>query len=172
MFPQETTAKVIAGNTIVISNIFGGNDPPLGPINFELVIEGITNPPSSQPAGFLEIRTYFETFQIDQGRIEETFTPQSGNIKGTEIIVINPETSGSDSSYILVFMPESNIEIGGFIIITVPLVMIENKVSSGGICVEQGFQCTNIDVVTGTITIKVDQIIVQDTEVRITITGI
>ena len=94
----STTGTVIVGNTSVISNIFGGGpDPREGPITFEIVIDGLQNPVSSQPAGYVEIRTYFETYQIDQGRIEDTFTPESGNIRGTEIIIVNPETSGTNS---------------------------------------------------------------------------
>ena len=55
---------------------------------------------------------------------------------------------------------------------TIPLVIIENKVLSGGICTNPDFQCTNVDVDTSTIYIKTDNIIYADVEIQITITGI
>lgn len=141
------TGTIIAGNKVKIENIFAGENPPVGAMTIELVIEGIQNPFSSQPAGNAIISTLYETDTVDEGESDGTFTPVSGLISGQPVKVLNPITSGIDSVYDLIFVPESSIPKNGFILIDVPeeLALRPSEVMSGGVCTKKTLTCTKVE---------------------------
>ena len=113
------------------------------------------NPNSERPAGVVIITTLLGDYVVDTGVILDTFTPEPGNIQGTSIVVINPVTSGTDSSYTLVYQPTSLVPANGYIVITVPirLVLRPQEVRSGGICADPNFFCDE-NIINNTIIIR------------------
>lgn len=140
----------------------------------ELLIEGIQNPYSSQPAGDVTILTYYETDMVDTGTSDGSFTPTSGIITGVPINVVDPITNGSNSIYTLVFTPQSSIPKNGFIHIMMPerLVMRESEVQSAGACTSPTLTCTEVDQSKRRIIIKTQEIIAAGTPTSIVIMGI
>ena len=181
-FVKATYGTVIAGNIIHIENIFGGVDPPTGPLTIEITIFGIQNPYASYPAGNVIISTLLGGYIVDTGESDGSFTPTSGNIGGRPIIIINPVTSGIDSDYEMIFVPVSSIPKNGFIWIYVPdrLVLRDSETFSDGSCTNPTLSCTEIkrddadasQYGSQIIIIKTTQIIIAGTNVDIVITGI
>ena len=91
------TGTIVSGNIIKIDNLFGGAQPPAGPMVIELLIEGIQNPYSSKPAGNISIETFYEEDMVDTGTSDGSFTPTSGIMTGIPIVVTKPYTSGKES---------------------------------------------------------------------------
>ena len=59
----------------------------MGSLVIELLIVGIQNPYSSQPAGDFTVLTYYENDMVDSGTSNGSFTPVSGSITGVPILV-------------------------------------------------------------------------------------
>ena len=169
-----TTGTVMQGNIIKIDELFGDSDPPEKEITFNIIIEGLQNPYSSQPAGGVCIRTYWLIFGIDSGCIEETFTPISGLIDSQGITVVPPVTSGTNSQYILVMVPDSAVPKNGFVIINVPpeLIFIDDQWRSGGSCTGSDKTISCETMINNQLTIKTLEEIPAKVAYTIILTGI
>ena len=112
-------------------------------LTVSVTFKDITNPIAVIEAGGFGVTTYYDTYVIDSGETTTSFTPEKSTISGTEVIVLPPVTSGTDSEYKLIFIPSSTVPQLGYIYIRIPieLIMVPDQVLSGGICTQPGFTC-------------------------------
>lgn len=99
------------------------------------------NQNAAQDAGKWSVNTFTviqnEAWPVDGGIAENSFTAVAGNIEASRAIdVDNPMTYAYNANYTLWFRPSGTIEVGGTIILWVPvMVPFLDNVDSRGSCI-------------------------------------